>query len=111
MTLNHKSAILGFAAAAAALVTPVRADPFTASGGPGSFDSYTSWTQGVLANVQLAAGTSDITSLTSSAVAYDQGWGGYDPQDNQVYIGLFNRSFATGGVKKSKSLISSGGFS
>ena len=93
MNIKCRSLMIAVVTTIAAIVTPLRAAPFTLSDGtPGNFDSYSSWGQGVVASVTLNAGTSQITSLTSSAVAVDQGWGGYDPNDNQVFIGLFDNA-------------------
>lgn len=48
------------------------------------------WAQQTLGTVTFANGTNTITALTSQAVAYDQGWGYYDPASNQVVIALYN---------------------
>jgi len=54
----------------------------------GSFDS--NWSSSQLGSVTLASGTNTILGLTSTVTIQDQGWGGQDPNNNQVVIGLFD---------------------
>jgi hypothetical protein len=61
----------------------------SAGGAGNNFDSYSSWPTGNLGSVLLASGTNAITSLTGSAIAYDQGWGGECAACNHVQIDLF----------------------
>ena len=53
-----------------------------------SFDS--GWSSTQLGSVTFAAGTNNISGLTSTVDIVDQGWGGQDPNGNQVVIGLFD---------------------
>lgn len=48
------------------------------------------WSQQNLATFSLNAGTKSINSVTSSWDIADQGWGGQDPNANQIYVGLFD---------------------
>jgi hypothetical protein len=57
-----------------------------------SYDSWGGWNWQPLGSVTLAAGTNEVSALTSEATAWDQGWGGVDPNGNQVYIGLFQNN-------------------
>jgi hypothetical protein len=59
---------------------------------PASYDSWSGWNWHPLGSVTLAAGTNDVSALTSTAAVWDQGWGGVDPNGNQVYIGLFQNT-------------------
>ena len=61
----------------------------TQSAGPFSSDTCC-WNQPVLGSVTLAQNTGLIDSLSSTAVAFDQGWGNYDPNSNQVTLELWN---------------------
>jgi len=55
---------------------------------PPSNSNTCCWVQETIGSLTLAPGTDQILSLTSSVVAYDQGWGGYDPASNDVQIAL-----------------------
>lgn len=58
---------------------------------PANSDSYwygNGWSWQTLGSVDLAHGTNHLSALTSTAIAYDQGWGGVDPWSNGVWIGL-----------------------
>ncbi len=57
---------------------------------PVSMDSYGGWSWKQMSSVTLAHGTNEIVGLTSSMNIVDQGWGGQDPNGNQVVIGLFS---------------------
>lgn len=57
--------------------------------GSGTYDGYQAWGLFDLSTVTFAKGTNLVTGLTSSAVAYDQGWGGVDPGSNRVLITLY----------------------
>lgn len=50
---------------------------------------YQGWADDVLSEVTLMPHTSSISSLTGSAVVYDQGWGGYAPCCNATNLELF----------------------
>lgn len=71
-----------FAASASAAVVQT-------STGSGYYDSYEAWGLYDLSTVNFAKGTNLVTGLTSSAVAYDQGWGGVSPNENRVLITLY----------------------
>jgi hypothetical protein len=57
---------------------------------PVSMDSYGGWNWKQMSSVTLANGTNEILGLTSSMNIIDQGWGGQDPNSNQVLVGLFS---------------------
>lgn len=57
---------------------------------PVSMDSWGGWNWVQMSSVTLASGTNQIVGLTSSMNIIDQGWGGQDPNSNQVLIGLFS---------------------
>ncbi len=50
------------------------------------------WNYQNLGTITFAPNTGSILALTSTAIAWDQGWGGYDPTSNQVGIQLFENS-------------------
>jgi hypothetical protein len=56
--------------------------------------SSSGWTSTLLGTVTFAQNTDTVLSLTSTVSLADQGWGGQDPNGNQVYIGLFDNSTA-----------------
>ena len=64
--------------------------PVTQSTSPASSQSSNSWNWQELGGVTLAAGTTTVLDLASTVTLVDQGWGGQDPADNQVIIGLFD---------------------
>lgn len=55
-----------------------------------SYDS--NWSSSTLGTITLAKDTNMILGLTSSMNIADQGWGGQDPNNNQVIIGLFSNN-------------------
>jgi hypothetical protein len=57
---------------------------------PVSMDSWSGWSWVQMSGVTLASGTNQILGLTSSMNIVDQGWGGQDPNSNQVLVGLFS---------------------
>lgn len=57
---------------------------------PVSMDSFGGWNWHMMSSVTLASGTNEILGLTSSMNIIDQGWGGQDPNSNQVLVGLFS---------------------
>lgn len=57
---------------------------------PVSMDSWSGWAWQQMSSVTLASGTNEILGLTSSMNIVDQGWGGQDPNSNQVLVGLFS---------------------
>lgn len=57
---------------------------------PVSMDSWGGWNWVQMSSVTLASGTNKLIGLTSSMNIADQGWGGQDPQGNQVLVGLFS---------------------
>jgi hypothetical protein len=57
---------------------------------PVSMDSWGGWSWKQMSSVTLATGTNQILGLTSSMNIVDQGWGGQDPNSNQVLVGLFS---------------------
>lgn len=57
---------------------------------PVSMDSWGGWAWKMMSSVTLATGTNEILGLTSSMNIVDQGWGGQDPNSNQVLVGLFS---------------------
>jgi hypothetical protein len=61
----------------------------TQSTAPAGSNSGGSWNQATLGSVTFANGTNSILALTSTVSLVDQGWGGQDPNGNQVFIGLF----------------------
>ncbi|MFN3789384.1 PEP-CTERM sorting domain-containing protein [Massilia sp.] len=76
----------------------VLASAFTASAtaavvqtgtGSGTYDGFQAWGLYDLSTVTFAKGTNLVTGLTSSAIAYDQGWGGVSPNENRVLITLY----------------------
>lgn len=87
--MDLKRIILSTAAAALLAVGSAVASPVTQSI-PASGSDTCCWTQQNLGTVTFANGTNTISALTSTAVAFDQGWGGYDPASNQVVIALYN---------------------
>lgn len=59
------------------------------SAGPVNYDS-SGWHNDKLLGFQLAANTVLIDSLSGSSTTYDQGWGGNDSGNNQLYITLID---------------------
>lgn len=57
---------------------------------PVSMDSWGGWNWKQMSSVTLASGTNQILGLTSSMNIADQGWGGQDPNGNQVLVGLYS---------------------
>jgi len=57
--------------------------------GNGSFDGYEAWGLFDLSTVTLAANTNTISGLTTTARAWDQGWGGQDAGSNRVLVTLW----------------------
>lgn len=57
---------------------------------PVSMNSYGGWAWQQMSSVKLAHGTNEILGLTSSMNIVDQGWGGQDPNGNQVLVGLYS---------------------
>lgn len=45
-----------------------------------------------LGTITFAHGTNYISALTSQAIVTDQGWGGYDPNNNHVVLQLWNNA-------------------
>ncbi len=60
--------------------------------GSGSYDGFQAWGLFDLSTVSFAKGTNLVTGLNSSAIAYDQGWGGVDPGSNRVLVTLYQGS-------------------
>ena len=56
--------------------------------------SSSGWTSTVLGTVTFADDTNTVLDLTSVVSLADQGWGGQDPNGNQVYIALFDNNSA-----------------
>jgi hypothetical protein len=69
----------------------------TQSTAPAGSNSYGSWNQATLGSVTFAHGTNTILGLTSTVSLVDQGWGGQDPNGNQVFIALFQGNDAVWG--------------
>ena len=88
------AAALAFRLAASCSILAVswaaQAAPVTQTTAPASSSSYGGWNWQELGSVTLAAGTNIILGLTSTVTIWDQGWGGQDPGDNQVFVGLFD---------------------
>lgn len=59
---------------------------------PVSMDSWGGWNWVQMSSVTLAKGTNEILGLTSSMRIADQGWGGQDPNGNQVVVGLISNN-------------------
>ena len=76
--------------AALAYAQHANATPITQVTAPASSQSYNSWTWQELGGVTLASGTTSVLGLKSSVTLVDQGWGGQDPANNQVILGLFD---------------------
>ena len=57
---------------------------------PVSMNSWGGWNWVQMSSVTLAEGTNKIVGLTSSMNIADQGWGGQDPNGNQVLVGLYS---------------------
>jgi hypothetical protein len=80
--------------AAVAITTAFASSAFAAVAqtgtGSGSFDGYEAWGRYDLSVVNLAKGTNVVSGLNSSAIAYDQGWGGVCEGCNHVVISLYN---------------------
>ncbi|QOY93487.1 PEP-CTERM sorting domain-containing protein [Massilia sp. UMI-21] len=74
-----------FAASASAAVIQTGA-------GSGTYDGYQAWGLYDVSTVSFAKGTNLVTGLSSSAIAYDQGWGGISPNENRVLITLYQGS-------------------
>ena len=84
--------VLGLAASASIVAIPLAAQaaPIVQTTAPASSSSYGGWNWQALGSVTLAAGTNTVLGLTSNVTIWDQGWGGQDPNDNQVFVGLFD---------------------
>jgi hypothetical protein len=77
-------------ALASAFIGSASAVPITQTGtGSGSFDSNSTWGLYDLLTVTFAKGTTVVTALNASGIAYDQGFGGEDIGGNQVILGLY----------------------
>lgn len=72
----------------AVFITSAYAIPIVQTTLPTNLDNY-SWGFKDLGTIQLMQGTNSLLALSSSAIVFDQGWGGYDPFSNGVYVGLF----------------------
>jgi len=75
---------------AAAVVAPVQqaaAATTVQSATAANFDSYSQWRSDELGAIALAKGTNLISSLTSTATVWDQGWGG-QTDDNGLRLAL-----------------------
>ncbi len=82
-------ASLAMAAVTALWTVTASAAPVTQSIGPGSaYRCCFDWSQALMGSITLATGTNAILDLDSSAITYDQGWGGQDPALNGVYVSL-----------------------
>jgi len=86
--LKIKNKIAICAALNAVFITSAYAIPIVQTTLPTDIDNY-SWGFKDLGTIELMQGTNSLLELTSSAIVFDQGWGGYDPFSNGVYIGLF----------------------
>jgi len=60
----------------------------TQSTSPVDYNSYGGWNNDLLSEVTFAQGTHSISAITGSTSIGDQGWGGQDPQGNQIYLSL-----------------------
>ncbi|MEX8518464.1 MAG: PEP-CTERM sorting domain-containing protein [Leptothrix sp. (in: b-proteobacteria)] len=76
--------IICFAAASSAQAAPVT-QSFT-----GGAADVSNWRDANLGSVTLAQGTNNISSLTTSAIFWDQGWGGQDAWNNRADVQLFS---------------------
>ena len=81
-------------ALAAAFSTSAFSSNITQSVGPVDYDHYwyQGWSSDNFGQVTLAQGTNSLSSITGSAYAYDQGWGGYAPCCNAVNLDLYSNS-------------------
>jgi len=77
---------------ASAFAVPASAGVTQTGSGSGTYDGYQAWGLYDLSTVSFAKGTNLITGLTSSAIAYDQGWGGVSPNENRVLVTLYQGS-------------------
>lgn len=84
-----RTAAIGFAFATAFIASASAAVIQTGSGS-GQYDSYEAWGLYDVSTVSLAKGTNQVSALQSSAIAYDQGWGGEWTGGNQVILALYN---------------------
>ncbi|MBB4618208.1 PEPxxWA-CTERM sorting domain-containing protein [Sphingomonas abaci] len=78
------------ALSAAAVVAPMQqaaAATTVQSATAANFDSYSQWRSDELGAITLAQGTNLISSLTSTATVWDQGWGG-QTGDNGLRLAL-----------------------
>lgn len=90
--MNTFKNIAAAVAIVAAFATPAIASVVQTGTGSGSYNGYEAWGLYDLSVVDLAKGTNVVSALNSSAVAYDQGWGGEWADANQVIVGLYNGS-------------------
>lgn len=83
-TLNKL--VLGLAIAASCSASAFAS--ITQSTTPVTYTSYSGWHNDLLSQVVFANGTNHITALTGSTTIKDQGWGGQDEANNQIYLSL-----------------------
>jgi hypothetical protein len=85
-TLKHIAAGI---ALATAFVASASAAVIQTGTGSGSYDGYQAWGLFDLSSVTLATNTNTVSGLTTTARAWDQGWGGQDAGANRVLITLW----------------------
>jgi hypothetical protein len=54
--------------------------------------SWQGWSDDNFGQINLAQGTTSVSSLTGASYTYDQGWGGYAPCCNAVNLDLYSGS-------------------